>query len=57
MAEEGDKEVLLNTHPNRRDVRDLEPMAVNRESGDMRKDAINILGLSVLYPWIGMVGG
>jgi hypothetical protein len=57
MAEEGDEGVLLNIYLDRRGVRDLELMAVGRESGDMRKDAIDILGLSVLYLWIGIVGG
>jgi hypothetical protein len=50
MAEEGDEGVLLNICLDRRGVRDLEPVAVDRESSDMRKDAINIPGLSVLYP-------
>jgi hypothetical protein len=56
-AEEGDEGVLLNIRPDRRGVRDLKPVAVGRESGDVRKDAIDILGLSVLYPWIRTVGG
>jgi hypothetical protein len=56
-AEEGDEGVLLNTRLDGRGVRDLEPVAVGRESGDIRKDAINILGLSVLYPRMGTVGG
>jgi hypothetical protein len=56
-AEEGDEGVLLNIRLDRRGVRDLEPVAVGRESGDICKDAINILGLSVLYLWIGTVGG
>jgi hypothetical protein len=56
-AEEGDEGVLLNVRLDGRGVRDLEPVAVGRESGDIRKDAIDILGLSVLYPRIGTVGG
>jgi hypothetical protein len=56
-AEEGDEGVLLNTRLDERGVRDLEPVAVGRESSDIRKDAINILSLSVLYPWIRTVGG
>jgi hypothetical protein len=48
-AEEDDERVLLNICPDRRGVRNLEPVVVGRESGDVRKDAINILGLSVLY--------
>jgi hypothetical protein len=50
MAEEGDEGVLLNTRLDGRGVCDLEPVVVGRESGDVRKDAIDILGLSVLYP-------
>jgi hypothetical protein len=50
MAKEGDEGVLLNTRLDRRGVRDLKPVAVGRESGDVRKDAIDILGLNVLYP-------
>jgi hypothetical protein len=57
IAKEGDEGVLLNARLDRRDVRDLKPVAVGRESGDVRKDAINILGLSVLYPRMGTVGG
>jgi hypothetical protein len=49
-AEEGDEGVLLNARLDGRGVRDLEPVAVGRESGDIRKDAIDILGLNVLYP-------
>jgi hypothetical protein len=49
-AKEGDEGVLLNIRPDGRGVRDLKPVAVGRESGDVRKDAIDILGLSVLYP-------
>jgi hypothetical protein len=56
-AEEGDEGVLLNIRPDRRGVRDLEPVTVGRESGDIRKDTIDILGLSVLYLQIGIVGG
>jgi hypothetical protein len=32
-------------------------MMVDRESSDIRKDAINILDLNILYPQVGMVGG
>jgi hypothetical protein len=49
MAEEGDKGVLLNAHLDRWGVYNLEPMAVGRESGNVRKDAINILDLNILY--------
>jgi hypothetical protein len=49
-VKEGDEGVLLNTRLDGRGVRDLEPMAVGCESGDIRKDAINILDLNVLYP-------
>jgi hypothetical protein len=56
-AEEGDEGVLLNARLDGRGVRDLEPVVVGRESGDMRKDVIDILDLSILYLWIGMVGG
>jgi hypothetical protein len=48
-AEEGDEGVLLNARLDGRGVRDLEPVAVGRESGDMRKDVIDILDLSILY--------
>jgi hypothetical protein len=50
MVKEGDKEVLLNAHPDKRDVRDLELVTVSRESNNVRKDVINILSLSILYP-------
>jgi hypothetical protein len=50
MAKEGDEEVLLNARSDRWGVCDLEPVAVSRESNDVRKDAINILDLNVLYP-------
>jgi hypothetical protein len=50
MVEEGDEGVLLNTRLDRWGVRDLEPMAVDRESSDIYKDAINILDLNILYP-------
>jgi hypothetical protein len=56
-AEEGDEGVLLNARLDGRGVCDLKPMVVGRESGDVRKDAINILGLNVLYPRVGTVGG
>jgi hypothetical protein len=56
-AEEGDEGVLLNARLDKRGVRDLEPVAVGRESGNVRKDAIDIPGLSVLYPRMGTVGG
>jgi hypothetical protein len=56
-AEEGDEGVLLNARLDRRGIRDLEPVAVGRESGNVRKDAIDIPGLSVLYPRMGTVGG
>jgi hypothetical protein len=56
-AEEGDEGVLLNARLDGRGVRDLEPVVVGRESGDMRKDVIDILDLSILYLWMGMVGG
>jgi hypothetical protein len=49
MAEESDEEVLLNTRLDGRGVRDLEPVAVGRESNNVYKDAIDILDLSVLY--------
>jgi hypothetical protein len=49
MAEEGDEGVLLNIRLNRQGVHNLKLVAVGRESSDMRKDAINILDLSVLY--------
>jgi hypothetical protein len=57
MAEEGDEGVLLNARLDRWGVCDLKFMAIGRESGNVCKDAINILGLNVLYPWVGMVGG
>jgi hypothetical protein len=57
MAKEGDEGILLNAHLDRWDVRDLKPVAVSRESGDIRKDAIDILDLNILYPWVGTVGG
>jgi hypothetical protein len=57
IAEEGNEGVLLNVYSDGRGVRDLEPIVVGRESGDVRKDAIDILGLSVLYLRIGTVGG
>jgi hypothetical protein len=50
MAEEGDEGVLLNVRLDGRGVYDLKPVTVSRESGDMRKDTIDILGLNVLYP-------
>jgi hypothetical protein len=49
-AEKGDEGVLLNVYLDGWGVCDLEPVAVGRESGDIRKDAINILGLNILYP-------
>jgi hypothetical protein len=49
-VKEDDEGVLLNIRPDRRGVRDLEPVAVGRESGDICKDAIDISGLNVLYP-------
>jgi hypothetical protein len=49
-AEEGNEGVLLNACLDKQDIRDLEPVVVGRESSDIRKDAIDILGLSVLYP-------
>jgi hypothetical protein len=49
-AKEGDEGILLNAHLDRWGVRDLKPMAVSRESGNIRKDAIDILDLNILYP-------
>jgi hypothetical protein len=49
-AKEGDEGVLLNIRLDRWDVYDLKPVVIGRESGDIRKDAINILGLNILYP-------
>jgi hypothetical protein len=50
MAKEGDKEVLLNVCLDGRGVYNLKPIAIGRESGDICKDAIDILGLNILYP-------
>jgi hypothetical protein len=50
MVKEGDEGVLLNTHPDRRGVYNLKPIVVGRESSDVRKDAIDILDLNILYP-------
>jgi hypothetical protein len=49
-AKEGDEGVLLNARLDRWGVRDLKPVAVDRESGDIYKDTIDILGLNILYP-------
>jgi hypothetical protein len=49
MAEEGDKEVLLNIRLDGQGIHDLKSIAVGRESGNVRKDVINILDLNVLY--------
>jgi hypothetical protein len=57
IVKEDDERVLLNTRLNRRGVYDLKPVVVGRESSDIRKDTIDILGLSILYLWIGIIGG
>jgi hypothetical protein len=50
MAKEGNEGVLLNACLDERDIYDLEPIAVDRKSDDIYKNAINILDLNVLYP-------
>jgi hypothetical protein len=50
MTKKGNKGVLLNTHLDGRGIHNLKPIVVGRESDNVRKDAIDILGLNVLYP-------